>query len=533
MAFSPDRRKILTGNGDSTATLIDIASATTVFHLDAHSVKRTDIGYDSGTTAAAFSPGGKFLMTGGWDGVIKQWDSVTGTEIRQWNAHRGSIRNIRFTQDGSRFLSSCYRSNEDRAIHLWDWSSGQLIASASGHTNTVQDIQFLPGGRQFVSIARDGYLKVWEPGVERELRSIPTNLPSPIYSDSPQGQYAFFSSQGNYLYTSSTYNHTRLWSISNWEAIESKSLDFRSLSRCAISPDNRYFLTVDNDTVLFWEMSRGQSNEEKPVISRQIRIPGSWVRSLSFSPDGQYLLTVSYPDEIARIWDLSSSEVLQSFGLDDIKPYRGIDFAEFSPDGRLIVTDGGASIRVWDWKTKTQIQSFLVDGYGTAWGSISPDGKSILTGHANHTKIAVRLWDLEKGTLLRTHKPEQELLRPLHNPLNGQWGYAGFIENGDAGTVTVAFWDGYTGEEQRLALKTPALSSLPMFSRDGRYAFAAPDEGIKMFDVRTGEKIRSFGKSYTIAFSSDGLWALTTGYGIARLWNLVLSSSVPNWPSLH
>ncbi len=195
----------------------------------------------------------------------------------------------------------------------------------------------------------------------------------------------------------------------------------------------------------------------------------------------------------------------------------------------MIVTDGGASIRVWDWKTKTQIQSFLVDGYAPAWGSISPDGKSILTGHANHSKIAVRLWDLEKGTLLRTHYPEQELLGPLQNPLNGQWGYAGFVEDYNDDTVTVAFWDGYTGKVQRLALKTPALSSLPTFSRDGRYAFAAPDEGIQMFDVRTGEKIRSFGKSYAIAYSSDGLWALTTGYGIARIWNLSLFSAVTDW----
>lgn len=252
------------------------------------------------------------------------------------------------------------------------------------------------------------------------------------------------------------------------------------------------------------------------------------ILQFAFSPDGNYLLTVSYPDDTARIWDVSTFEVAQSIGPGDItgSAYHGVNSAEFSPDSQWIATcNSDGSIRVWDIKSKNQIQTILVNGVSPAWGAVSPDGKSILTGHANHDKVSVRLWDLASGELVRFHTQQNTSLRPFRNSAVYPWGFAGFLDD-DALTV----WDGYTGEEKRIAFKTPGLQNIPTFSTDGRYALGVPSyQGVKLFDVKTGEIVGSFGNAAYAVFASDALWGVTSDRGYTRLWKISISAGAPSW----
>jgi WD40 repeat protein len=72
--------------------------------------------------------------------------------------------------------------------------------------------------------------------------------------------------------------------------------------------------------------------------------PGNhWGCSIAFSPDGRYLVTVSYDTAdsgIAQVWDLRSRRPVATL--------TGVSTAAFSPDGKTLATgDRAGTIRLW------------------------------------------------------------------------------------------------------------------------------------------------------------------------------------------
>ncbi len=66
--------------------------------------------------AAAFTPDGKRLATGGDTGIITLWDAATGQEVLTLRGHSGAISRLTFSADG-RFLAS---SSKDGSVKLWE-----------------------------------------------------------------------------------------------------------------------------------------------------------------------------------------------------------------------------------------------------------------------------------------------------------------------------------------------------------------------------------------------------------------------------
>ena len=106
LAFSP------TGGApalavDRTLFLWNPANATFVHRFGQH---------DLGIGAAAFSPDGQYILSGGDNGVIKLWGVSTGREARAMTRHEGPVRAVAFTPDGQRGISAGY----DGTVRVWD-----------------------------------------------------------------------------------------------------------------------------------------------------------------------------------------------------------------------------------------------------------------------------------------------------------------------------------------------------------------------------------------------------------------------------
>lgn len=131
LQFSPDDRILATDGGDLTLTLWDIQSGRERFAIQnvkdggrktpAKSVSSigsmhgtilklwsaadgnalvTLQGHDSDINCAVFSPDGRRVVTGGFDGVVKIWDRVTGQELYILTSEAGSIDSVAFSPDG-------------------------------------------------------------------------------------------------------------------------------------------------------------------------------------------------------------------------------------------------------------------------------------------------------------------------------------------------------------------------------------------------------------------------------------------------
>jgi WD40 repeat protein len=124
-------------------------------------------------------------------------------------------------------------------------------------------------------------------------------------------------------------------------------------------------------------------------------------------------------DGSARVWEAQSgkpvSEVMEHGHLTSAKS------AEFSYDGRFIVTAGGSSspsgglVRIWDAESGKPLSEPLLHPSQVKSARFSPDGKRVVTVDTESFQEAARVWDIMPAG---RHLPNW--LQPLAEAVAGQ-----------------------------------------------------------------------------------------------------------------
>ncbi|PAV19324.1 nucleotide-binding-oligomerization-domain like receptor [Pyrrhoderma noxium] len=128
-------------------------------------------------------------------------------------------------------------------------------------------------------------------------------------------------------------------------------------------------------------------DKPKEACIKQIDV-GSAVYSVSYSPDGKYI--VSGSKENVCIWDAVNGGLI--FG-----PFGGESYSvTFSNDGKYVASgNDDGTIGIWNAATGESIHGALVGHTGLVYSvAFSPDSKYIISGSFDDT---VQIWDVEKG----------------------------------------------------------------------------------------------------------------------------------------
>ena len=194
-----------------------------------------------------------------------------------------------------------------------------------------------------------------------------------------------------------------------------------------------------------------------------------------------------------------------------------VSSVSFSPDGEFIVTASEDGVRLWS-RQGNLLQKLAIDG-GTVWDvSFSPDRKSIAT--ASEDGIA-RLWDLQ-GSLLQKlagsrHKAHIPQLLAVSFSPNGKYVATTWADG------TVGLWDLQGNFLQKLTDRRRSLKSIS-FSSDGKYIAIAESFIVEIRDLE-GNLIKEFTRyrssAREVSFSPDGKHiAIASTNGIVTLWDL-------------
>ena len=71
-----------------------------------------------------FSPDGRLLASGSWDGMVKLWEVASGRLL--WSGrHTSHVNGVAFTPDGLTLASA----GNDPMVQIWDAASGALLGT--------------------------------------------------------------------------------------------------------------------------------------------------------------------------------------------------------------------------------------------------------------------------------------------------------------------------------------------------------------------------------------------------------------------
>jgi WD40 repeat protein len=272
----------------------------------------------------------------------------------------------------------------------------------------------------------------------------------------------------------------------------------------------------------------------KPMLLHTLNPKARGRLPVAFAPDGKLLATGSGPS--LRLWDPVAGREVRVLDTPLGKAGRGwVNSLAFSPDGQTLAAAGQSkTIVLWD-PSKGEIRRQLEAADSIESVAFSPDGKLLLAGGPAGV---LQLWDVAAGKIVRPFD-EHKGLRSLAMAPDGKWA----ASCGDG--LTVRLWEVSTGKmvqelycgEPVKPRVGPIIGGPPtpvarihsaVFSPDSATLATANNDGsLWLWEVASGKKLREItGRTGTflgicaVAFTPDGK-VLATADGqrkTVRLW---------------
>ncbi len=445
-----------------------------------------------------FAVGGKVITSTGLISGVRFWDAETGKQV-VWLQELLGAQTIVFSNDGK--LAAFEGKTEARDDWtIWDVENNKRILQIP---DTPEYVFFSRNGKTAAAVQHDGgdpegrEIQIWDIGARKELRRLKLLSLSGYCALSPDGKA---------LATVGEDKSIRLWDVATGHEIQKFTGNDSKFRTMTFSPDGKLLAAGgQGPKIQGWDVATGKA-------LRQMKGEEYW-NTVSFSPDGKVLASARMREGIIHLWDPNTGQELRRW--DSLT--RGQINIAFSPDGNTLISGSqyGSVIRKWDLGTGKVIGTSSAPGH---FLGMAPQGRTLF---AYGDDRILQEWDIRSGRLRqerRSNAPFPNGILALRPDGKALAMVAFRMESGpDLRTNTIReplirLFDTSTGKE----IKTIQVKQGPIeirFSPDGAILATVNDDGIRLFNAKTGHEIRHFSGPGTaqapLAFSEDGRFLAT------------------------
>ncbi len=316
------------------------------------------------------------------------------------------------------------------------------------------------------------------------------------------------------------------WRMATGELLQRWETPLNLMSEPAFSHDGKtlvtsgYIYAEKRSSVQLWDVSSRK-------VTRELKTGGGRVLALAVAPDDKWIATAD--DQVVRLWDFrTGTEIRRCQG--EQNAWRRL---VFSPDGKILAAANARHATIQLWETATGKELVAVEHgpvgerpidiiLGSHALAFSPDSKVLATS-ANEDK-AIRFWDTATGKSVRVLQSDSRIDTIAFSPDGKLLASGDGLPDGNPRPpFAIRLWDAKTGREVRRCAGHPTRIQVLAFSRDGKRLLSSTGGGsLHIWDVASGKDalpFREHEQVFSIVFSPDGRALASGGLdGMVQLW---------------
>lgn len=149
IAYSPDGKYLVSGSSDNTVKLWDASSGQMITSINADQKE---------VTAVCYSSDAKYVGSVGLNGTVKIWSAQSGNSIASFVDFKNALKTVVFSPD-AKYIAA---GGDNNIIMIWDIDNAKLVENFPSNDKSVNALAFSDNGEMLVSVGNDAALKIWD-----------------------------------------------------------------------------------------------------------------------------------------------------------------------------------------------------------------------------------------------------------------------------------------------------------------------------------------------------------------------------------